>query len=77
MWGIAEYCIPGTKTKTGLASIFCLKYIGDNINAICSGQYHIKCGENREYKIFQSAKNHRIRNRNGYSSNRRHPVYFL
>ena len=54
-----------TETKIGLASIFCLKYTGDNINAIYSGQYHIKCMENRECKIFQSAKNHRIRTRNG------------
>ena len=34
--------------------------ICDNINAIYSGQYYIKCGENRECKIFQSAENHRI-----------------
>ena len=34
--------------------------ICDNINAIYAGQYHIKCGENRECKIFQSAENHRI-----------------
>ena len=49
-----------TETITGLASIFYLKCICDNINAIYSGQYHIKFGENRERKIFQSAENHRI-----------------
>ena len=49
-----------TETIIGLASIFYLKCICDNINAIYSGQYHIKCRENRECKIFQSAENHRI-----------------
>ena len=55
-----------TETKIGLASIFCLKCICDNINecAIYSGQYHIECGENRGCEIFQSAENHRIRTRN-------------
>ena len=49
-----------SETIIGLASIFYLKCICDNINAIYSGQYHIKCGKNRECKIFQSAENHRI-----------------
>ena len=48
------------KTIIRLGSIFYLKCICDSINAIYSGQYHIKCGENRECKIFQSAENHRI-----------------
>ena len=33
-------------------TIFYLKCICGNINAIYSGQYHTKCGENRECKIF-------------------------
>ena len=41
-----------TDTIIGLASIFYLKFICDNINAIFSGQYHNKSGENRECKIF-------------------------
>ena len=49
-----------SETIIRLASIFCLKCICNNINAIYSGQYHIKCGENRECKIFQSAENHII-----------------
>ena len=49
-----------TETIAGLASIFYLKCICDNINAIYSGQYHIKCEEKRECKIFRSAENHRI-----------------
>ena len=49
-----------SETIIGLASIFYLKCICDNIIAIYSGQYHIKCGENRECKIFQSAENYRI-----------------
>ena len=36
-----------TETIIGLASIFYLKCSCDHINAIYSGQYHIKCGENR------------------------------
>ena len=45
-----------SETIIGLASIFYLKCICDNINAM----YHIKCGENRECEIFQSAENHGI-----------------
>ena len=41
-----------TETIIGLASIFYLKCICGNINAIYSGQCHTKCGENRECKIF-------------------------
>ena len=45
-----------TQTLIGLASIFpsifYLKCVCGNINAIYSDQYHTKCGENRECKIF-------------------------
>ena len=41
-----------TKTVIGLGRIFYLKCIRGNINAIYLSQYHTKCGENRECKIF-------------------------
>ena len=41
-----------TQTIIGLERIFSLKCICGNINAIYSGQYHTKCEENRECKIF-------------------------
>ena len=42
----------GTETIIGLGRILSLKCICGNINAIYSDQYHTKCGENRECKIF-------------------------
>ena len=42
---------PETETVIGLRRIFYLKCICGNINAIYSGHYHTKCGENRECKI--------------------------
>ena len=41
-----------TETIIGLGRIFYLKCICGNINAIYSGQYQNRCGENRECKIF-------------------------
>ena len=41
-----------TENIIGIASIFYLKCVCSNINAIYSGQYHAKCGENSECKIF-------------------------
>ena len=41
-----------TETIIGLASIFYFKCVCGNINAIYSGQYHTKCGKNRDFKIF-------------------------
>ena len=41
-----------TETIIGLASLFYLKCICGNINAIHSGQCHTKCGSYRECKIF-------------------------
>ena len=40
-----------TETIIRLASIFYLKCICGNTNAIYSSQYHTKCGGNRERKI--------------------------
>ena len=52
MWELQNIAYLESETIIGLASIFYLKCICDNINAIYSGQYYIKCGENRERKIF-------------------------
>ena len=41
-----------TETIIGLGRIFSLKCICGNINAVYSGQYHTKCGENKECRIF-------------------------
>ena len=37
-----------SETITGLASIFYLECICGDLNAIYSGQYHTKCGENKQ-----------------------------
>ena len=52
-WGIAKYCTPRNRNYNwAWKNIFYIKCICGNINVIYSGQYHTKCGENREYKIF-------------------------
>ena len=52
MWGIAKYCTPRNRNYNWAWKNIYLKCICGNINAIYSGQYHTKCEENRECKIF-------------------------